>query len=407
MLKRSKKSHKENNYLEYITKDTNNEIHNKINEIRKQLVNVSLYLEKEKLERIRKRLYEIKKKTQITRTERTRLLNELTEISTDLKFERKKMISDYRDDNYPNLQDIEYMLGDLDDYQKPILVQGLLNDSYQRYNCRGDPTREMPIDSYMNKVILFIRILINEKKTTEQKVQLDIGINLVHIIDNKRIRFYTKSENIKCLPSSNTEDVLNELLASLYEKFKEDLQLCRTSSSFVYESVEDLNIHFHEVDLQRGASYIPTTDWIKTEKATKNPKNINDVYCFMYAATIALYHKELGTNPERISKRLMEHVSELNWSHVDFPVSYKDYAIFEKLNEDIALNVLYVPFNKKTICSEYISSRNYSAKRQITLLKITDNKEKMAFLSITKHTYRRWIFETNKKFFKTNGRNII
>ena len=127
----------------------------------------------------------------------------------------------------------------------------------------------------------------------------------------------------------------------------------------------------------------------------------------MYAATIALYHKELGTNPERISKRLMEHVSELNWSHVDFPVSYKDYAIFEKLNEDIALNVLYVPFNKKTICSEYISSRNYSAKRQITLLKITDNKEKMAFLSITKHTYRRWIFETNKKFFKTNGRNII
>ena len=116
MLKRSKKSHKENNYLEYITKDTNNEIHNKINEIRKQLVNVSLYLEKEKLERIRKRLYEIKKKTQITRTERTRLLNELTEISTDLKFERKKMINDYRDDNYPNLQDIEYMLGDLDDY---------------------------------------------------------------------------------------------------------------------------------------------------------------------------------------------------------------------------------------------------------------------------------------------------
>ena len=36
------------------------------------------------------------------------------------------MISDYRDDNYANLQDIEYIFDDLNDYYKPILVQGLL-----------------------------------------------------------------------------------------------------------------------------------------------------------------------------------------------------------------------------------------------------------------------------------------
>ena len=47
MLIRSEKSHKENNYLEYITKDTTNEIHNKINVIRKALVNLSSYLEKD------------------------------------------------------------------------------------------------------------------------------------------------------------------------------------------------------------------------------------------------------------------------------------------------------------------------------------------------------------------------
>ena len=237
------------------------------------------------------------------------------------------MISDYKNNNYANLQDIEHMFSDLDDYYKPILVQGLFNDNYQRYNCREDITREMSIDTYMDKVIPFIRILINEKKTTEQKLQLDIGINLVHIIDNKRIRFYTKSENIKCLPSSNTEDILNELLASLYEKFKEDLQLCRTSSSFVYESVEELNIHFHKVDLQRGATYIPTADWIKNKKATINPNNTKDTYCFMYAITIALYHTELGSNPERISKRLIEHIPKLNWHDIDFPASYNDYVI--------------------------------------------------------------------------------
>ena len=48
-LIRTEKSHKENNYFEYISKDLNNEIHNKINEIRIQLVNVSSYLKKRRV----------------------------------------------------------------------------------------------------------------------------------------------------------------------------------------------------------------------------------------------------------------------------------------------------------------------------------------------------------------------
>ena len=53
MLIRSGKSHKENNYVEYVTKDINNEIHSEINKIRKQLVTVSSYLKKEYLNQIR------------------------------------------------------------------------------------------------------------------------------------------------------------------------------------------------------------------------------------------------------------------------------------------------------------------------------------------------------------------
>ena len=174
-------------------------MHNEINEIRKQLVNGTSYLEKEELNQIRKRLYEIEKKTKITRTEKTRLLNELNKISTNLKFKRKNMMCDYTDDNYADLQDIEYMLADLDDYYKPILVQGLFNNNYERYNCRGDLTRQMPIDTYMDKVIPFIKILIDEKKTSEHKIQLDIGINLVLLNYNKKTTFFTKSQKIKCL----------------------------------------------------------------------------------------------------------------------------------------------------------------------------------------------------------------
>ena len=141
-LIRSEKSYKEDNYIKYINNDTNNEIHSKINEIRLELVNLASYIDKKELNQIRKRLYDIEKKTKINRTEKTKLLNELTKISNDLKYKRKYISNDYRDDNYANLQDIEYIFNSLDDYYKPILAQQVFNNNYQRYYIRGDPTRE-------------------------------------------------------------------------------------------------------------------------------------------------------------------------------------------------------------------------------------------------------------------------
>ena len=40
------------------------------------------------------------------------------------------MISDYRDDNYANIDDIEYMFSDIDKYYQPILTSSLFNNRY-------------------------------------------------------------------------------------------------------------------------------------------------------------------------------------------------------------------------------------------------------------------------------------
>ena len=74
------------------------------------------------------------------------------------------MISDYRDDNYANIQDIQYIFDSLDEYYKSILAQGLFNNNYRRQYFRGDPTREMSLDNYLDNVIPYIKILIDEKK---------------------------------------------------------------------------------------------------------------------------------------------------------------------------------------------------------------------------------------------------
>ena len=44
--------------------------------------------------------------------------------------------------------------------------------------------------------------------------------------------------------------------------------------------------------------------WVKKKKETINHKNTNDIYCFMYAAAISLYHDKLGSNPECITKKI-------------------------------------------------------------------------------------------------------
>ena len=77
------------------------------------------------------------------------------------------------------------MFGDIDNYYQPILTRSLFNKGYQRYCFRGDPDRNMSVTSYFDKIIPYLRELIDKNKLYEQKIQLDMGINMVHIYLNK------------------------------------------------------------------------------------------------------------------------------------------------------------------------------------------------------------------------------
>ena len=210
----------------------------------------------------------------------------------------------------------------------------------------------MSVKSYVDRIIPYLRMLIDENKVYEQKIQLDLDFNMVHISDSRRITHFSCSDNMICMPSSNTNEIIDKLLTSLHEKFDDHLVLSQESSSFVYESIEDRNIHFHKIDPCRGSSFIDTPEWLKNKKATINLQNANNPYCFMYAIAIVLFHEALDNNPGRISKNLIEYVDAFSWHEIDFPASYDDYALFEKLNDVVALNILYVPLNEANICPE-------------------------------------------------------
>ena len=106
----------------------------------------------------------------IDRSLKNKLLKELDSISSDLKFIQKNMISDYTDENYANSDDIEYMFGDTDKYYQPILTSSLFNNGYQRYRIRGDQSRELSVKSYFDKIIPYLKMLIDENKVYQQKI---------------------------------------------------------------------------------------------------------------------------------------------------------------------------------------------------------------------------------------------
>ena len=80
------------------------------------------------------------------------------------------------------------------------------------------------------------------------------------------------------------------------------------------------------------------------KKATINPKNTKDNKCFQYALTVALNHREIGKDPQRISK-IKPYIDKYNWKDIYFRAGIKDLEKFERNNTNIALNILYVPTN--------------------------------------------------------------
>ena len=67
------------------------------------------------------------------------------------------------------------------------------------------------------------------------------------------------------------------------------------------------------------------------KKAVVNPRNEHDNFCFAYAATITIYHKELGKNPSIISNKLIEYTEKLDWNRIDFPAATPDYKRMKNL----------------------------------------------------------------------------
>ena len=88
---------------------------------------------------------------------------------------------------------------------------------------------------------------------------------------------------------------------------------------------------------------------------------------------MALNLDNIDNHPERISK-IKPFINQYYWKDIDFPATSKDWRKFE-LNNEVTLNVLYVPHNTRKIQVAYKSKNNLTCNKQVILLMITDGKK--------------------------------
>ena len=183
---------------------------------------------------------------------------------------------------------------------------------------------------------------------------------------------YTRSDNIETMFGDDNDDIIERLFESLLKKYEENLQNKMRGSEFEFDGVNFLYYDFNKTSINRGGSYIDSPKWLKDKKSTINPKN-NDEKCFQYAVTLALNLNKIKKDPQKVSK-IKPFIEKYNWEDIDFPSTSKDWKKFE-CNNEVALNILYVPYNTKKINIAYKSKNNLTQEKQVILLMISDGQK--------------------------------
>ena len=280
-----------------------------------------------------------------------------------------------------------------EDYYEPIIVRSAFDGSYIQYESREDKRKYLSIRNYLNIIKPYLSDLINNHKThgliryhsgnkswlkktsSEWKIQLTMAINFISSKDSdETLTMHKKSYNVEIMIGSETDEIIEDLFQSFFEKYQEGLEEPMRGSEFVYDSVDVLYYNLNKISLSRGGSYIDSLKWLKNKKATINPQNKKDDKCFRYALTVALNYEKIKKDPQRISK-IKPFIDQYNWKEIDFPSQGKDWRKFELNNKSVALNVLYVPHNTEKIRHAYKSKYNLTRENEVILLMITDGEK--------------------------------
>ena len=279
-----------------------------------------------------------------------------------------KINNNTNDDFIENIRDLFSIL----DYELLLIKTGFDNN-YLEYMSNGN--NSLSFNEYLELIKPYLYDLINVYKAKgEWKLQLSAEISFVsQKPDSNEIRImYTRSTPEEIITGCETEEIAEKLIMQLLQKYQDNLQNKMKVSDFIFNGINYLYYDLNRITISKGGSYIESLKWLKDKKCTINQKN-TDNKCFQYATTLALNFNNIDKHHQRISK-IKPFIDNYNWNDINFPAAEKDWNKFEVNNKDVALNILYVPFDTKKIEIAYKSKYNLIRDNQIILLMIRNGK---------------------------------
>ena len=130
----------ERNYIKYFNNSTNDVIKKKINNIRIILSRLGNIITKNERKKIKKDLYEIEKKNNLSINKKEKIYNDLIKLANTLDKEEKFKNINHDDLDYFAITGLEKLFNDIDndDFYKPVLVRSSFKNNYEYYEIKGD-----------------------------------------------------------------------------------------------------------------------------------------------------------------------------------------------------------------------------------------------------------------------------
>ena len=251
------------------------------------------------------------------------------------KLDKKINNNNTNDDFIENIRDLFSIL----DYE-PLLIKTGFDNNYLEYMSNGN--NSLSFNEYLELIKPYLYDLINVYKAKgEWKLQLSAEISFVSQkpgSDEIRI-MYTRSTPEEIMSRSETEEVAENLIMQLLQKYQDNLQNKMKSSDFIVNGVNYLYYDLNRITISKGGSYIESPKWLKDKKCTINQKNTYNK-CFQYATTLALNFNNIDKHHQRISK-INPFIDNYNWNDINFPAA-KKIGINLKLIIKLQLLIFYM-----------------------------------------------------------------
>ena len=265
--------HFNNNNNNNTNDDTyDDKIRGKISDIRMILSRLRNIVTNKDRKKIQKKLYKIQKKEKPFKQEKKEIYDHLVELVNSINKKEKYQYHDRDDLDYYGIRDIENLFGNVDgdddNCYKPILVKSSFKNNYKYYESRGDKDKKLSVKQYINKIMPYLRDIINDHKairneSKEWKIQITMHVNFIFSKDTGEIRIiFAPSDNEEIRLGNETDDIIKELFNSFLNNYQEEEIILRKESDFILESVDLLSYGVHKIGVKRGKSYIKSPKWV-------------------------------------------------------------------------------------------------------------------------------------------------